>query len=277
MTDNIVPISKSGSSSPFDSIRRISEDGAEFWLARDLMPILGYARWDRVPDVIDRAKTSCGNAGNSVTEHFTELTRKTKGRPQDDFWLSRYGCYLVAMNGDPRKSEIAAAQSYFAVKTREAETVIPQMSEEMQRLAMENQNLELKLKVYEAQQRTLAAAGMLALTAPAIAEAIICPGVTIIEKVEVVEKTVVQDQRGRIVSELDGVGITAIMKEFGFKNTAQTWKWLESLGYGKNTKHWQQELTAIPAARISRDAVKELRKLAAQRKGERQTLIGEIF
>ncbi len=116
---NILP-SNSGQS-PFDSIKRINAQGIEIWRGRELMPILGYARWDRVPDVIERAKISCQNAGIPHTEHFSEETRKTLGRDQQDFDLSRYACYLVAMNGDPRKKEIAQAQSYFAIKTHQSE------------------------------------------------------------------------------------------------------------------------------------------------------------
>lgn len=119
------------SNSPFDSIRRVDEQGNEFWFARELMPLLGYSRWDRVPDVIDRAKASCFNSGNPVCEHFSEEARKSGGRNAQDFKLSRLACYLTAMNGDPRKPEIASAQNYFAVKTREAEVSAPQPKSEL--------------------------------------------------------------------------------------------------------------------------------------------------
>lgn len=127
MANSIVQAGNNQSSeSPFDQIRHVDDRGMEFWFARELMPLLDYDRWDRVPDVIDRAIAACENAGNSSVEHFSESPRKTKGRPQQDFRLSRYACYLTAMNGDPRKSGVAAAQSYFASKTREAElTVAP--------------------------------------------------------------------------------------------------------------------------------------------------------
>lgn len=115
--------------SPFDSIRRI-ENGIEFWLARELMPLLGYPRWDEFTDVIDRAKAACTNAGNLITKHFSGSTPKNKtvGRPKQNVKLSRFGAYLIAMNGDPRKPEIAAAQTYFAVKTLEAETGLPSLN-----------------------------------------------------------------------------------------------------------------------------------------------------
>ena len=133
--------------SPFDSIRRTDEQG-EYWLARDLMPILGYPRWSDFKDVIDKSKTSCENTGNVVTEHFSGLFLKNpsskQGRHYQDFRLSRYASYLVAMNGDPRKPEIAAAQSYFAIKTREAEVIIPAQSEALREMEMQLQILKLQ-------------------------------------------------------------------------------------------------------------------------------------
>ncbi len=116
------------------------------------MPLLGYSRWDRVPDVIERASVSCENSGNLVGENFSEETRKTNGRPQQDYRLSRYACYLVAMNGDPRKPEIASAQSYFAIKTREAETIIPAQSDRLQELQLQNENLRLELQLATAKK-----------------------------------------------------------------------------------------------------------------------------
>jgi DNA-damage-inducible protein D len=70
--------------SPFDSIRRKDVDG-EYWLARELMPLLGYARWNEFEDVIDRAKAACQNTGNSILQHFSGIELKTKGRPRQDY------------------------------------------------------------------------------------------------------------------------------------------------------------------------------------------------
>jgi len=114
-------------SSPFDSIRHVDDQAKEYWLAKELMGLLGYKKWERFVDAIDRAKIGCQNTGVSVENHFADAGLYTRDVPSD-YRLSRYACYLVAMNGDPRKSEIAAAQSYFAVKTREAE-LAPQSSE----------------------------------------------------------------------------------------------------------------------------------------------------
>lgn len=107
--------------SPFDAIRRLDERG-EYWLARELMPLLGYEQWRRFEDAIERAAVAARNAGHDPYDAFCRLRQEgTGGRPRDDFRLTRYAAYLVAMNGDPRKPEIAAAQTYFATKTREAE------------------------------------------------------------------------------------------------------------------------------------------------------------
>jgi hypothetical protein len=113
------------SDSPFDSIRQVDEDG-EFWMGRDLMPILGYPRWADFLRAIERAEISCRTLEGSSNIHFrivTEMVKLPQGgsKRKIDYRLSRYAAYLTAMNGDPRKPQVAAAQSYFAVKTREAE------------------------------------------------------------------------------------------------------------------------------------------------------------
>lgn len=90
------------------------------------MPLLGYERWERFADAIDRARVAATNAGSDPDQAFSRLREdRTGGRAREDVHMTRYGAYLVAMNGDPRKPEIAAAQTYFAVKTREAETAPP--------------------------------------------------------------------------------------------------------------------------------------------------------
>lgn len=111
---------------PFDQIRQVDADGNEYWLARQLRPLLGYSQWRRFEETIERAKLACQNSGYEITNHFADAGNLVKrkqggGSRQSDYRLSRYACYLTAMNGDPRKPEIAAAQTYFAVKTREAE------------------------------------------------------------------------------------------------------------------------------------------------------------
>lgn len=108
--------------SPFDSIKRTNSAGVEYWSARDLMPLLGYDRWENLASAIERATLTASNQNQPVENLFRGVTKKGAGRPQQDFELTRYSAYLVAMNGDPRKSEVAAAQAYFAIQTRVSET-----------------------------------------------------------------------------------------------------------------------------------------------------------
>ena len=113
--------------SPFDALRLTREDGTEYWSARDLMPVLGYAKWQNFGAAIARAQKAARNVwGNAFIEHFTGVSKtfpsgNGAAKQGMDFHLTRYGAYLVTMNGDPDKTEIAAAQHYFAMRTREAE------------------------------------------------------------------------------------------------------------------------------------------------------------
>lgn len=123
---DLQPINNAGSS-PFDAIRITTHEGREYWSARALMPLLGYEKWERFHDAIDRAKVAAHNSGYIVAEQFPgagKLVETGSGarRQIEDYHLSRYACYLIAMSGDPRKPEVAAALTYFAIKTREAET-----------------------------------------------------------------------------------------------------------------------------------------------------------
>jgi DNA-damage-inducible protein D len=116
----------------FDAIVEIvkDEDGNEIevWYARELQTVLGYARWENFVVAIGRAIESCKTLGVSVDDHFREVTKMVQlgsGSQRDvqDFMLTRYACYLIAQNGDPKKEEIAFAQSYFAIQTRKAELI----------------------------------------------------------------------------------------------------------------------------------------------------------
>ena len=118
--------------SAFDAIVEVvkDEDGndIEVWYARELQKVLGYARWENFILAIGRAIESCKTLGVSVDDHFREVTKMialAKGAQRDvqDFMLTRYACYLIAQNGDPKKDEIAFAQSYFAIQTRRAELI----------------------------------------------------------------------------------------------------------------------------------------------------------
>ena len=111
----------------FDEIRH-EENGIEFWYARELMYLLDYSKWQNFENVLSKAKVACANNGITVEEHFADVSKMVTlgsgaNREVDDYMLTRYACYLIAENGDPRKEQIAFAQSYFAVQTRKQELI----------------------------------------------------------------------------------------------------------------------------------------------------------
>jgi len=102
------------------------QDGIEYWLARELQELLEYTQWRNFENVITKAKIACEKSGNAISDHFADVSKKVQlgsGATKDvpDFMLTRYACYLIAQNGDPKKEQIAFAQSYFAIQTRKQE------------------------------------------------------------------------------------------------------------------------------------------------------------
>ena len=143
----------------FESIKHVNEYGEEYWLARELQLVLEYAQWRRFSDAIERAKLACKNSGFTVEDHFADVGKMVDigsgaERQIDDVMLSRYACYLIVMNGDPRKEVIAIGQSYFAVKTRQQELIdnYEQMSEDQKRLAIRNEMIAHNKSLAEAAQ-----------------------------------------------------------------------------------------------------------------------------
>ena len=135
-----------GDENIFDNIKHVNEYGQEFWYARELQLVLEYSQWRYLKEAIERAKTACGNSGQNVKDHFAEVRKmvdigSNAKRSVEDYELSRYACYLIVMNGDPRKEIIALGQTYFAVKTRQQELIedYERLSEEQKRIAIRDE------------------------------------------------------------------------------------------------------------------------------------------
>ena len=130
----------------FENIKHINEYNQEFWFARDLQVVLEYTEWRNFKKVINKAKEACEGARHNVEECFVEINKSSEmphggTREIEDYMLSRYACYLIVMNGDPRKEVIALGQTYFAVKTRQQELIenYEQLTEEQKRIAIRNE------------------------------------------------------------------------------------------------------------------------------------------
>ena len=141
----------------FDQIVHITEDGIEFWYARELQSALGYTRWENFVNEIEKAKVSCASSGRDVDGCFRDVTKTSpmpNGGTKDiaDVMLIRYACYLIAQNGDPRKPEIAFAQAYFALQTRKQELLeqrISDLNRVQQRQQLRTSEKRLSQNIYE--------------------------------------------------------------------------------------------------------------------------------
>lgn len=144
----------------FEQIRHIDNNGEEFWYARELQKVLEYTEWRNFAKVIAHAIEAAEKSIGTAEDHFVEVNKmielgKTARRNVDDYRLSRYACYLIAMNGDPAKQVIALAQTYFAIKTRQQELIedYDRLSEEQKRLAIRREMIEHNKSLAEAAQK----------------------------------------------------------------------------------------------------------------------------
>ncbi len=133
---------KAGEYRRFEDIKHVREDGTEYWSARELAPALEYTKWENFHKVIKRAMISCENAGRSIYDQFPEVGKLVEGgvapRTKMDYELTRYACYLIVQNGDPRKEVIALGQTYFAIQTYRQEVAdhFNQLDEDRRRLVV---------------------------------------------------------------------------------------------------------------------------------------------
>lgn len=149
MTNEITP---SAPHKDFEGIKKFDENGIEYWEARELLPLLGYEKWEKAEEVIARAARACINSGQDVDNHFHQTGKMVKigsntVRKVRDYKLDRYACYLIAQNGDSNKPEIAIAQTYFVIQTRRQE-IFEQLPDTSKRLFIRNQVSDYNKKLF---------------------------------------------------------------------------------------------------------------------------------
>jgi hypothetical protein len=237
------------------------------------MPLLEYKQWRRFNNAIERAMITCQNSGNVVNAHFANIDQmqqigdsQAKRLVITDVKLTRYACYLIAMNGDSRKTAIAQAQTYFAVKTREAEVKIPQQNNRIKELELELQLMQIKERYMNKREAICQLQGeqMLALLDGR-------PD-AIVEVKETITETVIC-RNGRNVNFV-GKSTAELGKELGFKTGKELETWLIR---NKADHLICQGMRAIQADYIPEENVKEVKRLFAikRNKVQRQILIGE--
>lgn len=159
-TENLPAQEVVGATPPdFDAIRHFDENGVEYWLARELYPLLGYSRWQRFLPVVTKGKEACVSSNINVEDHFTNMGKMVglgsgATRELEDIALSRYACYLIVQNGDPTKPVIAAGQTYFAIQTRrqeiEDQEAFVELNDDQKRLLLRREVAEHNKRLVDA-------------------------------------------------------------------------------------------------------------------------------
>lgn len=156
MADQIQPFIQK----QFESIKHVDENGLEYWEARELMPVLEYSEWRNFTNLISKAQESCKKSGQNIEYHFVDVnkmikiatgTDKEAYREVNDYKLSRYACYLIAQNGDPSKTPIALAQTYFAIQTRKQE-IFDNLGEAEKRVFIRHEVKDSNKKLFDTAQ-----------------------------------------------------------------------------------------------------------------------------
>lgn len=153
MNDDLIPMS---ANKKFEDIKKIDQDGVEYWEARELMVILEYTQWRNFENVIEKAKSACKLSGQAIPDHFADVSKVIKAgkgaTPSiQDYKLSRYACYLIAQNGDSTKEPIALAQTYFATQTRKQE-IFETLTEDQKRLMTRDEVTSHNKKLFKTAQ-----------------------------------------------------------------------------------------------------------------------------
>ncbi len=217
MSDLMLAGNYNFSESPFDAIRKVDRDGNEYWSARELMSLLEYPRWNEFKISIDKAVISCEKSGNDPNHHFWVYTNLVKrpqggGSKQEDYKLSRYGSYLIVMNGDPRRQMIAEGQAYFYHKVREAETVIPKQIDRIRELELELELTKAKRSLMSAETRLLQLRHTITVTCSELVQQKIF-GYQLIEKVEYRDR-IIKDEE--VINDGSTINKSALCHRYNF-------------------------------------------------------------
>lgn len=259
--------------SPFDSILHIDTDSSEFWYARELMPLLGYQKWERFNNVIGTAQenleTLVDNVSSEVSLYWEAYGKTNQKRV--NYKLSRLACYHIALCCDSRGNDaVKLAKHYFAVKTREAETVIPQLSERLQLALIENDNLKMQVQISNNSRYILDKSEAIAdMHGPGLLALIKGVPDAVVEVKEKVTETIVVENGRQITFE--GKSTAQMAKELGFKSGTQLESWLQK---NKADHLICKGFRKVQAPYIPTENVREIRKLWSNDK-DRQLLIGE--
>lgn len=263
------------SESPFDSIRRFDEKGIEFWSARELMRLMGYTNWQRFENPIGQAIENLELNGDKVSDHFLAVAVKSQGRDATDYRLTRYACYMIALCCDGRKVEVASAKKYFAVKTRQAETVIPVQVDRIQELELQIALTQAETQKALAEKAILDTRHLIVSTCPKPVQQKIL-GYKEIPVVEYRDRqfngeTLVNDGSTVTKSELcDRYGIKTRNGKPDYKKLNEI---LEQTGVANHSNAWQLAATIQEYQQLRRDFLPTLDHIVVNSK--RQLFVGE--
>jgi hypothetical protein len=233
----------------------VQENGKEYWLARELMKVMGYLKWERFNGAVETGKENIELAGDMVSDHFFPLVGKSQGRDSQDYKLSRYAAYHTALACDGRKTEVALAKKYFVVKTRQAEVLVPQQSERIK-------ELEMQLEIVRTQKYLLDKSESIVIMhgAPMLA---LIKGIpdSVVEIKEKVTETIVT--RGNSNVSFEGQSTAEVAKRYGFKTGKELEQWLASQG---REDLICQGMRAVQAAYIPTENLGEVKKLFTEKR-----------
>ncbi|ELS01203.1 hypothetical protein Xen7305DRAFT_00009050 [Xenococcus sp. PCC 7305] len=267
---------KNSEQSPFDSIKRYDQYGSEFWDGRDLMPLLGYRKWERFSSVIKKGIISATAQDLDVDSNFEHFPEEGSVKTlRENYRLTRVACYLIAQNGDVRKSEIALAQGYFASQTVRAENIIPHQSDRIRELELHNENLRLQVQANESLKALTAHREYIVTSLPKpVCDRIL--GVTEVKEIEYRDRIVVEEE---LVNDGSTVNKSELCKRYGYYTSKghsdyrALNRFLAEVGADKKEDFWDSTMAIRTNKEFKREYLPMLDKYFQN--GNRQMYLGE--